>query len=33
VPVEHIAAGSDQGFSQTLDYDAAGASVRRIIGY
>ena len=33
VPVEHIAAGGQQGFSRTLDRDAAGASVRRIVSY
>lgn len=31
VPVEHVEAGAQQGFSQKLDYDATGASVRRIL--
>ena len=31
VPVERVAPRAEQGFSRTLDRDAAGASVRRIL--
>ena len=31
VPVERVAPGAQQGFSHTLDHDAVGASVRRIL--
>ena len=31
VPVERVAPGAQQGFSRTLDADAAGASVRSIL--
>ncbi len=33
VPVEHVAAGAQQGFQWTLDREAAGASVRRLVGF
>jgi hypothetical protein len=31
VPVEHVAAGTQQGFSRTLDREAAGARVSRLL--
>ena len=33
VPVEHIAPGAQQGFDWTLDLEAAGASVNRLVSF